>query len=159
MQAGRNGVEFTRGEHSSWRPSTREGHTRGTPAVLTYSAGSAVPTSDLWPDREPHLRPSPTANLVSSHPPSHTHRPLSQPVLPVAQNPESNISGRLPREPGMKGSDGQELRRPGQGTRRRIKASATRRLKAEAPCWSVETDQEASLDALSLRRHCPEANR
>lgn len=133
-------------------------HTRGAHAVLTYPVGSAVPTSDLRPDREPRLRPSPTANLVSSHPPSHTHRPLSQPVLTAAQNPESNISGRLPRESGMKGSGGQELRRPGQGTRRQTKASATRRLKAEAPCWSAGTDQEASLDAPSLRRHCPEAN-
>ena len=66
-------------------------HTRGAHAVLTYPVGSAVPTSDLRPDREPRLRPSPTANLVSSHPPSHTHRPLSQPVLTAAQNPESNI--------------------------------------------------------------------
>ena len=58
----------------------------------------------------------------------------------------------------MKGSGGQELRRAGQGTRRRTEVSATRRLKAEALCWSVGTDQEASLDVLSLCRHCPEAN-
>ena len=155
MQAGRKGVGVDQGR--AFQVETQ--HMRGTHAMLTYSAGSAdVPTSDFWPDREPRLRSSPTANLVSSHPPSHTQRPLSQPVLTLAQNPESNISSHLPREPGMKGSGGQELRRPGQGTRRRTEVSATRRLKAEALCWSVGTDQEASLDALSLCRHCPEAN-